>query len=117
MIANKKVVLIKHDLNVSKEWQELINIPFQVDELRVKSVLYFNDGTEVATAYVTSSLINDDALCMFMDTKEVQHPSISFLMNKRSVEGSCYFSAKAFSGALSAQVGKLYLLLEFISYQ
>ena len=95
----------------------MINIPFQVDELRLKSFLYWNDGTEVATAYLTTNMINDDALCIIMDSREVHYPDASFILNKKSITGNFNFVVRQFDGALSAKVGELYLILEFIAYQ
>lgn len=110
-----RIVLIRHDLNVSREWEEYIFIPFQVETLRVKTALYYNDGTEAGINYLTSNLINDDALCILPDQKDTSSPGTSFNMNGRSVKGNFNFVARSFTGAVSAGAGKLYLLLEFVS--
>jgi hypothetical protein len=117
-VETRKTLLIKHDVNASKEWSEYINVGFVADEMIVRSALYVSAGAEENTPYYVSCslLSSDDALCVVVDGGGYNNSQNSFLIGKL-VQGSTSFKVLNVDGTVSAGAGKLMISLEFIKYK
>lgn len=113
-IQFKQNVFIKHDCNVSNNWYENINVNFIADEMKVKQIIYQNDGTEDGLLYVNCDISPNCSLGAVYDGSTV-NPDISYNLSRR-LNGSFGFSIHNIDGSLSALAGELFICLEFIKY-
>ena len=121
-VARRKTIFIEYKFtNGSPATGEvnLSNINFDSDDIYVKNVVYYYDGTEVESAILHFSLLGG-AVCRVIDTYHSTHGSdIIYQVDGLRVDGLYTLTLKdALTGIVETdRQGKLTFTLEFVLYK
>jgi hypothetical protein len=115
-VKSRKTVFIVHSLENSVEWDEMINVPFQPDEVIVRQVTYIHDTAEENSDHIKTNLVNDAALCVFGQSPFSSNPQSVFPI-VMPVSGVFHFEARTFTGTPSLGHGVIQIMLEFVAYR
>ena len=110
-------VLIKERLENPSEWETIVNLNFQPDEVCLKAVLYQNNNNTAKACYVWTDLVNEGYLCGFYDACAYS-PNQTFKITKPFTgNNTIRFQARDIvDDGVSTLVGDIVLSLQFIKY-
>src|SRR5690349_18812877 len=108
-VENKKNILLVVDLSGGATWTSIINIPFLVDEIKVRAIVYNGDpmAREGYLKYIYSNLIPDENLLGICGDGLVNNSQESFLFNKQRINNTYEFKVLKIDGTLDNGLGDL----------
>ena len=123
-VIDRQSVIIHHDLNVSVEWYEDLELHFRPDMVKVKEVIYGGDSvptTREVSGVTTTFLRNkSNLLCSFRNAYTVSNPNTHITIDETTdlLNGSIKFTVVDLAGVVSptATDGILSFTLEFLRH-
>ena len=98
-------------------FRQTIDIDFIPDEMIVRSISYYNDGTEGTVGYIWTDLVDGNILGTYLDSITIHCPGTRFII-KKPIRGVYTFQMRNLQNEINLLIGgELLIILEFVKYK